>query len=137
MTHTCKFELSKTPKPTNPSFSLQKNMSGLRIWIRPHHTVRSANESRNKALSANHSCYLPPLPICKLQAVIVMSSTSETLQYVLSTHLTHIETLYKRRFWSTVGQRDFKTKKKKRPLQINFKFVHYYETQLSNFKKER
>lgn len=85
---------TKTP----PSSSLQNNMSGLWSWIRPHHTAWSANESWSDGLSANHSCCMPPFPICKLQAVIVMSSTSKTLQYVMSTHLTHTETLYKRDF---------------------------------------
>lgn len=99
---------TKTPAST----SLQKYMSGLRSWIRSHHTAWSANESWSEDLSANHSCYLPPFPICKLQAVIVMSSTSKTLQYVMSTHLTHTETLYMRGF----------------ETQINFD--HYYATQI-------
>lgn len=116
------------------SSSLQNNMSGLWSWIRLHHTAWSANESWSDGLSANHSCYLPPLPICKLQAVIVMSSTSKTLQYVMSTHLTHTETLYKRDF--EVLQ-DKETFKQKTPWQINVKFVHYYATLLSNIKKER
>lgn len=84
----------KKPQQISTIFIAQQHEWIVELNQAASHSL-SANESRSEGLSANHSCYLPPSPICKPQAVIVMSSTSKTLQYVMSTHLTHTETLYK------------------------------------------
>lgn len=53
---------------------------------------------------------------------------------MLSTHLTHTETLYKRSF--EVVQDKENSKQKKKNMTNQLQMFHYYATQLSNIEKD-